>query len=106
MLDAVANTPGAIGYTELGAASDRQKDQQDVTKVRIDGQQATLEATDHGAFPFWQTEYAYTFGEPKADSLAASFLRYLTNQVGMDIIRSHGHRPCADLRNPVRCRPT
>ncbi len=101
LLDAVAGTPGAIGYSELGAAASRP----DVATVWIDGQSATLEAADHGAYPFWQTEYAYTYGEPKADSLAASFLRYLTNQVGADIVRSHGDRPCAELANPVLCRP-
>lgn len=50
-------------------------------------------------------EYAYTFGQPAAGSLAASFLRYLTNQVGADVIRSYGSRPCADLDNPALCRP-
>lgn len=38
--------------------------------------------------------------------LAASLLRYLTNQVGADIVRSHGDRPCAELANPELCRPT
>ncbi|MGP4020634.1 substrate-binding domain-containing protein [Saccharopolyspora sp. 5N708] len=102
MLDAVVGTSGAIGYSELRAATDRT----DLLRVRIDGQDATLEAADHGAYPFWQTEYAYTFGEPAASSLAASFMRYLTNQVGSDIIRSYGNRPCAELANPVLCRPT
>src|SRR5262249_17655564 len=102
MLDAVAGVAGAIGYAELGAASGRP----DVVAVRIDGQPATLDAADHGAYPFWQTEYAYGYGDPKADSLAASFLRYITNQVGTDIVRSHGDRPCAELANPVLCRPS
>ncbi len=101
LLDAVAATPGAIGYSELGAAAKRA----DVRTVWIDGQQASVQGADHGVYPFWQTEYAYTYGEPKADSLAASFLRYLTNQVGADIVRSHGDRPCAELANPVLCRP-
>ncbi len=101
MLETVATTPGAIGYSELGAAARREE----VRTVRIDGHAATLEGADHGAYPFWQTEYAYTHGEPKADSLAASFLRYLTNQVGADILRSYGDRPCAELENPVLCRP-
>jgi ABC-type phosphate transport system substrate-binding protein len=101
LLAAVAGTPGAIGYSELGAASGRA----DVVTVRIDGQPATLDGADHGAYPFWQTEYAYSYGEPRADSLAASFVRYLTNQVGADIVRSHGDRPCAELENPVLCRP-
>ncbi|MFI1965692.1 PstS family phosphate ABC transporter substrate-binding protein [Streptomyces pathocidini] len=102
VLDAVARTPGALGYSEVGAAADRD----DLRLVRIDGHRADLAGADRGAYPFWQTEYAYTYGEPAADSLAASFLRYLTNEVGQDVVRSHGHRPCAELRNPVLCRPS
>ncbi|MCW2904952.1 MAG: phosphate binding protein [Streptosporangiaceae bacterium] len=102
LLDTVAGTPGALGYSELGTASDRH----DLLPVSIDGQKATLEAADNHAYPFWATEYAYTYGEPQAESLAASFLRYLTNEVGKDIIRSHGDRPCAELENPVLCRPS
>ncbi|QUQ68006.1 PstS family phosphate ABC transporter substrate-binding protein [Kutzneria sp. CA-103260] len=106
LLDAVAQTSGAIGYAELGAANSRA----DLNLVKIAGQPTTvdtaLQAADHGAYPFWQTEYAYTYGEPKADSLGASFLRYLTNQVGRDVIRAHGDRPCAELANPVLCRPS
>jgi ABC-type phosphate transport system substrate-binding protein len=101
VLDAVAATAGALGYSEVGAAADHD----DVLLVRIGGHRATLDDADHGAYPFWETEYAYTFGEPAADSLAASFLRYLTNQVGQDVIRSYGNRPCADLDNPALCRP-
>ncbi|MFC7587947.1 substrate-binding domain-containing protein [Nonomuraea antimicrobica] len=101
VLDAVANTPGAIGYSEVGAAFARS----DLLTVRINGHRATPEAADYGAYPFWETEYAYTYGEPKADSLAASFLRYLTNEVGKDIVRSHSHRPCGELQNPELCHP-
>ncbi|MEO3751563.1 substrate-binding domain-containing protein [Streptomyces sp. B6B3] len=102
VLDTVASTPGLLGYSEAGATAGRD----DLLRVWIDGHEATLEAADQGAYPLWQTEYAYTYGEPAADSVAASFLRYLTNEVGRDIVRSHGHRPCAELRNPVLCQPT
>ncbi|MEN3536108.1 substrate-binding domain-containing protein [Microbispora sp. ZYX-F-249] len=102
VLDTIAKTPGAIGYSELGAATGRQ----DLKLVRIDGQAATLDGAEHGAYPFGETEYAYTYGEPKADSLAASFLRFLTKEIGRDIVHSHGDRPCADLQDPVRCRPS
>lgn len=101
VLDAVAQTPGAIGYAEVGAAERRD----DVRLVRIGGHAATLEEADRDAYPFWETEYAYTSGAPAAESLTASFLRYLTNEVGQDIIRSHGNRPCAELDNPALCRP-
>ncbi|MBY8876474.1 substrate-binding domain-containing protein [Streptomyces sp. PLK6-54] len=102
LLDTVAATPGALGYSELGSATARH----DLLTVRINGQQATLDAADADAYPFWATEYAYTYGEPPARSLTASFLRYLTNEVGQDIIRSHGDRPCADLTDAVACGPS
>lgn len=101
LLKTVAGTDGAIGYSEVGDAS-RHKD---LRLVLIDSHPATLDAAEQGAYFFWETEYAYTYAEPLADSLAASFLRYLTNEVGKDIVRSYGYRPCTELRNPVLCQP-
>ncbi|MER6353887.1 substrate-binding domain-containing protein [Streptomyces sp. NPDC001634] len=102
LLDTVASTPGSLGHSEVGAATAHE----DVQLVRIDGYPATLEGADEGAYPYWQTEFAYTYGEPPADSLAAGFLRYLANEVGKDIIRAHGDRPCAELAKPLLCRPS
>ncbi|MEU6492026.1 substrate-binding domain-containing protein [Streptomyces sp. NPDC046984] len=102
LLDTVASTPGALGHSEVGAATA----QDGVEEVRIDGYPATLEGADEGAYPYWQTEFAYTYGEPPADSMAAGFLRYLADEVGKDIIRSHGDRPCSELAKPLLCRPS
>jgi phosphate transport system substrate-binding protein len=102
VLQTVAATDGAMGYSELSAATGRK----DVTVVRIDGRPATLQDADHGAYPFWETEFGYTFDEPDPHSLAASFLRYLTDQVGADILRKHGNRSCQELANPALCRPS
>ncbi|MFF8841754.1 substrate-binding domain-containing protein [Streptomyces sp. NPDC015127] len=102
LLDTVAATPGALGHSEVGATVTRD----DLRQVRIDGYAATLEGADDGAYPYWQTEFAYTYGEPPADSIAAGFLRYLANEVGKDVLRSQGHRPCAELAKPLLCRPT
>ncbi|MFG1604708.1 substrate-binding domain-containing protein [Actinoplanes sp. NPDC049265] len=101
LLDVVAGQPGAMGYSELGAATGRAN----VAVVTIGESPATSEAADQGAYPFWDTEYGYTYGEPPATSPAASFLRYLTNQVGADILRTHGNRPCGELQSPALCRP-
>jgi phosphate transport system substrate-binding protein len=101
LLDVVAKQPGAMGYSELGAATGRTG----VALVTIGESRATSGAADQGAYPFWETEFGYTYGEPPATSLAASFLRYLTNQVGADILRTHGNRPCDELRDPALCRP-
>ncbi|MEU4243232.1 substrate-binding domain-containing protein [Actinoplanes sp. NPDC026619] len=102
VLRTVAATPGAMGYSELGAAANRKG----VVSIRINGHAATVADADHGTYPFWETEFGYTYGEPPAESLAASFLRYLTNQVGADIIRAHADRPCAELANPQLCHTT
>lgn len=101
LLNKVAQTPGAIGYSEAGAA----RSNPSLAEIYINHEEPTRDGADRGSYPFWETEYAYTYGQPKADSLAASFLRYLTNEVGKDIVRSHGHNPCSELRNPLLCQP-
>jgi ABC-type phosphate transport system substrate-binding protein len=103
VLDTVAVTPGALGYAEAYAATG-QADR--LHLVRIDGHPADLDAADRGVYPYWATEYAYTYGLPAADSLVAGFLRYITLEVGQDVIREYGQRPCADLANPRLCRPS
>ncbi len=76
-----------------------------MTAVNIDNFPPSTDIAVHQGYPFWQTEFAYTFKDPAADSLAAGFLRYLTNQTGADIIRSHRDLPCSALPNPVLCQP-
>ncbi|WIM98363.1 substrate-binding domain-containing protein [Actinoplanes oblitus] len=101
LLTTVAGTSGALGYGEAGAAAATEG----VRTVRIDDHPPTVEAADAHLYPFWETEYAYTGGEPAARSLSASFLRFLTTQTGADILRAHGLRPCAELADPARCQP-
>jgi hypothetical protein len=54
----------------------------------------------HGtsSYPYREIEYAYaytyTYGRPLADSLAPSFLTYISRGNGQDVIRTHGHLPC------------
>ncbi|MET8566943.1 hypothetical protein [Streptomyces sp. NPDC004783] len=42
---------------------------------------------------------------PGPRPIAAGFLRYLADEVGKDIVRAKGHRPCAELDKPLLCRP-
>ncbi|MFD7647722.1 phosphate ABC transporter substrate-binding protein, partial [Streptomyces albidoflavus] len=48
----------------------------------------------HDAYPYREIEYAYTYGRPPADSLAAGFLAFTTRGPGQDVVRTHGHLPC------------
>jgi ABC-type phosphate transport system substrate-binding protein len=92
VLATVAATPGAIGYSELNLA-DRVKG---LHPLDLDGAPPSVDAIEHGTsdYPYREIEYAYTYGRPPADSLASSFLTYLTRGNGQDVIRTHGHLPC------------
>ncbi|MFD0143645.1 MULTISPECIES: substrate-binding domain-containing protein [unclassified Streptomyces] len=91
VLSTVAKLPGAVGYTELRAASGPKG----LHRVAIDGRMANVDEIGESTYPYREIEYAYTWGEPPADSLTSSFLAYLSRGSGQDVIRTHGHLPCA-----------
>ncbi|WP_280245621.1 PstS family phosphate ABC transporter substrate-binding protein [Nocardia abscessus] len=100
MRKAVAEIPGAIGYSEFSEAIDA-----GLPTIAIDGVGASRDAAVQRTYPFWGVEYAYSNGELPGDSLAASFLHFLTDQTGKEVLRAHGNAPCADLPDPGRCLP-
>ncbi|MFG1666368.1 substrate-binding domain-containing protein [Streptomyces sp. Y7] len=92
VLDKIAEQPGAIGYSELGVAA-RHKG---VRPVPLDGDRANVDEIERGdsAYPYRDIEYAYTYGTPSGDSLAAGFLAYLDKENSQQVIRTQGHLPC------------
>lgn len=56
---------------------------------------ASVEDLERGTsdYPYREIEYAYTYGQPPADSLASGFLSYITRGSGQDVVRTHGHLP-------------
>lgn len=105
LLEAVGRTAGGVGYSEVRAAEDRIQDDTDLVKVTIDNQEASLDGVENGDYPYWQTEFAYTYGDPPAGSLAAAFLTYLTEQGGRDVLREYGSRLCSEVDKPRVCEP-
>ncbi|MBD0712056.1 MULTISPECIES: PstS family phosphate ABC transporter substrate-binding protein [unclassified Streptomyces] len=91
VLSTVARLPGALGYTELRSGSGFKG----LHRVAIDGRRASLDEIGASPYPYREIEYAYTWGQPPADSLTSSFLTYLSRGSGQDVIRTHGHLPCA-----------
>ncbi|CAM5657584.1 hypothetical protein SVIOM74S_09073 [Streptomyces violarus] len=83
----VADLPGAIGYSELNLAARAEG----LHSLRLDGDPASADAIEDGTseYPYRELEYAYTYGRPPADSLASSFLTYLSRGNGQDVIRTH-----------------
>ncbi|WP_053756566.1 MULTISPECIES: substrate-binding domain-containing protein [Streptomyces] len=100
VLDKVAETPGAIGYSELTLAEARGSD---VRRVPLGGDRPDDRQIELGGsrYPYKDVEYAYTYGTPRPGSLAASFLAYLDESTSQHVIRDKGHLPC--LREPELC---
>ncbi|MGW7071923.1 substrate-binding domain-containing protein [Streptomyces sp. NPDC054855] len=90
VLDTVAATPGAVGYSELRDTTALKG----VRRVSLDGHTPTIDHIQSSGYPYREIEYAYTYGSPPADSLASSFLAYAIRGNGQDVVRTHGHLPC------------
>ncbi|MFH8794188.1 PstS family phosphate ABC transporter substrate-binding protein [Streptomyces sp. NPDC017941] len=98
VLDTVSRVPGAIGYSELRAAADLKG----LHRLSLDGHEASTDNLAHSGYPYREIEYAYTYGDPPADSLASEFLAY-TRGSGLDVIRVHGHLPCSASEGLKAC---
>ncbi|MGY4100486.1 PstS family phosphate ABC transporter substrate-binding protein [Nocardia sp. R16R-3T] len=101
MQKAVSDIPGAIGYTEFSEAV-----KAGATTLTINGVTPGRDAAVDRSYPFWGVEYAYSYGELPGDSLGASFLHFLTDSTGKDVLREHGNEPCSELPDRARCLPS
>ncbi|MFM9373471.1 PstS family phosphate ABC transporter substrate-binding protein [Streptomyces sp. Da 82-17] len=99
LLASVADVPGAVGYAELRSTSVPKG----LHRLSLDGHAPTIEDVADSAYPFREIEHAYTYGRPPADSLVSSFLNYTLRGSGQDVIRTHGHVPCASPEGLRAC---
>ncbi|MFG2498527.1 substrate-binding domain-containing protein [Streptomyces sp. NPDC048441] len=90
VLDTVADTPGAIGYSELRQTTTLKK----THRLSLNGHAPSIDHIQSSGYPYREIEYAYTYGRPPANSLASSFLAYATRGKGQDVVHTHGHLPC------------
>ncbi|MER8066751.1 substrate-binding domain-containing protein [Streptomyces sp. NPDC094034] len=104
LLDRIAHTTGGLGYSEASRVDDHETGG-DLVKLKINGKKPTAENVENDSYPYWQTEFAYTYGEAPPGSVAAAFLTFLTQQSGRDILRNHGHGLCSELQDSGQCKP-
>jgi phosphate transport system substrate-binding protein len=92
LLQAVNEIPGAIGYAESAQASQYT----DIEQVQIDGGTASPGSVMRRGYPFWATEYLYTYGTPPSGGLLATFLRYMSTDTAKSIIQGPDYEdiPC------------
>ncbi|WP_406100214.1 substrate-binding domain-containing protein [Streptomyces sp. NBC_01013] len=91
VLAEVGRLDGAIGYSEMRTGTKPAG----AHRIAIDGAAPSVDTIGTSSYPYREIEYAYTYGSPPADSLVSSFLSYLSRGSGQDVIRTHGHLPCA-----------
>ncbi|GAA4888663.1 substrate-binding domain-containing protein [Streptomyces coeruleoprunus] len=91
VMSTVAAIPGALGYSELRSGADVPG----LHRLALDGRAPSIEDIARSGYRYREIEYAYTYGRPPADSLVSSFLVYLVRGSGQDVVRTHGHLPCA-----------
>jgi phosphate transport system substrate-binding protein len=92
LLQAVNAIPGAIGYAETAQASAYP----DVDEIQLDGRDASPGAVKSAQYPFWATEYLYTYGTPPSGSLLSAFLGYMVTDTAKSIIQGPDYEdiPC------------
>lgn len=76
MAQAVAQTPGAIGYVDERTAG---RWSSTLSSIEIDQEPPTQALVENNAYPFWAVEHMYTKNNP--DQLVASFITYVTNNI-------------------------
>jgi phosphate transport system substrate-binding protein len=93
LLQAVNAIPGAIGYAETAQASAYP----DVDEIQLDGRDASPGAVKSKEYPFWATEYLYTYGPPPSGSLLSAFLGYMFTDTAKSIIQGPDYEdiPCS-----------
>ncbi|MCF3962404.1 PstS family phosphate ABC transporter substrate-binding protein [Streptomyces fuscigenes] len=101
VLRTVSRLPGAIGYGEAFAAGSSAG----LHTVAIDGRAPAPRAAAPAGYPFTDIEYAYTYGFPAPDSLAAGFLDFMLRGRGQDAMSAGGHLPCYTPEGLELCRP-
>ncbi|MFF5975241.1 substrate-binding domain-containing protein [Streptomyces sp. NPDC012769] len=99
VLSMVAALPGALGYTELRSGTGLAG----LHRIAVDGRRPNLDEIGASPYPYREIEYAYTWGQPPADSLTSSFLTYLSRGAGQAVISTHGHLPCSTPRGLRIC---
>lgn len=91
VVELVANTPCAIGYSGMGYATDHVK----MLKVsKKDGEQAagpSVENTLNGTYPIARPLYIYSLGEPSGD--IKKYLDWILSEAGQSIVSKSGYVP-------------
>ena len=85
VVQAVANTPGAIGYIGLGYIT------AEIKAVDVEGVAGSEENTLNGSFPISRGLFMFTKGWPKGDTMG--FISFILSKKGQELVKEAGSIP-------------
>lgn len=85
IVQAVAKTPGAIGYVGLGYIT------KEIKAVKVNDIEGTEQNTLNGSFPISRGLFMFTKGWPKADTM--KFISFILSKKGQELVKEAGSIP-------------
>lgn len=85
VVQAIATTPGAIGYVGLGYLTP------EIRTVKVDGVEASDENTLNGSFPLSRGLFMFTKGWPQGDTMG--FISFILSKKGQQLVKEAGSIP-------------
>jgi phosphate transport system substrate-binding protein len=91
VVELVGNTPGAIGYSGMGYATDKVKMLKIARTAGAPAYEPTIENTLSKAYPIARTLNLYTLGEPQG--AVKEYIAWLLSDAGQKIVAESGYVP-------------
>jgi len=85
IVQAVATTPGAIGYVGLGYLTG------EIKAVKVDGIEGSEANTLNGSFPISRGLFMFTKGWPEGETM--DFISFILSRKGQDLVKEAGSIP-------------
>ncbi|WP_457553694.1 PstS family phosphate ABC transporter substrate-binding protein [Desulfobacula sp.] len=85
VVQAVAGTPGAIGYVGLGYLN------KEIKAVTVDGIKGNEENTLNGSYPISRGLFMFTKGWPKGETMG--FISFILSKKGQELVKEAGSIP-------------
>lgn len=85
IVQAVANTPGAVGYVGLGYLT------KEIKAIKVNGIIGTEENTLNGSFPIARGLFMFTKGWPTGDTMA--YISFILSKKGQELVKKAGSIP-------------
>lgn len=85
IVQAVAKTPGAIGYLGLGYINT------EVKALKVEGVEGSEQNTINGSFPISRGLFMFTKGWPKGETMG--FISFILSKKGQDLVTAAGSIP-------------